>query len=307
MMKERIAILKEKLAGGVSPAMVTPLKSGSYCVDIDAIAGLVEFLIDKGVKGLFAGGTTGEGVALDRAERTKLHEATIAAANGRVPVLVHVGAMRIDTAVDLARHAAAVNADAIVAVTPYFYGMHDDGLAAYYEAIAAAAPDVPLFAYDIPHLAVNGISPMLASRLANIIPSLAGFKSSNVDVQVVRRLIDASPENCIFLAGNESAALGSLALGADGLISGLSTAVPEPFVALTQSFASGNMAAARAHQKLINKLLLEIPAGARLGAIKSILNARSIPVGQTGPTLPYPDQEIWPAMHNLMKNEAVAF
>ncbi len=53
------------------------------------------FLIDKGVKGLFAGGTTGEGVALDVDERKKLHEVTISAANGRVPVLVHVGAMRM--------------------------------------------------------------------------------------------------------------------------------------------------------------------------------------------------------------------
>ncbi len=60
------------------------------------------------------------------------------------------------------------------------------------------------------------------------------------------------------------------------MISGLSTAVPEPFVALTQSFAIGNMAEARANQQLINQLLLEIPAGERLGAIKSILNARGI-------------------------------
>ncbi len=300
-MKEKIAILREKLAGGVSPAMATPLEPDSYRVNAGAIPDLVDFLIDKGVKGLFAGGSTGEGIALDNDERKKLHEVTMLAANGRVPVLVHVGAMRLDTAVELTEHAVAIGADAIVAVTPYFYGMHDDGLAAYYGAIASAAPDVPLFAYDIPHLAVNGISPSLATHLAESLPSLAGLKSSNVSVQTVRRLIDALPEDRILLAGNETAALGSLALGADGLISGLSTAVPEPFVALTRSFAEGNMAEARANQQLINQLLLEIPAGERLGAIKSILNARGIAVGKTGPALPYPNQEIWPAMQALME------
>ena len=299
-MKEKIAILKERLAGGVSPAMATPLEPDSYCVQTNAVAGLVEFLIERGVKGIFAGGTTGEGVALQPSERKKLHEETMTAAKGRVPVLVHVGDMRLDTAVDLTRHAAAIGADAIVAVTPYFYGMHDNALGHYYETIAAAAPEVPLFGYDIPHLAVNGISPSLVVKLSGSIPSLAGFKSSNVDIQVVRRLIDASPKSCIFLAGNESAALGALALGADGLISGLSTAVPEPFVGLTHSFANGDMNEAQRYQQLINRLLLEIPAGERLGAIKSILNSRGVPVGKTGPALPYPEREIWPSMQELL-------
>jgi len=300
-MKEKISILKEKLAGGVSPAMATPLQPDSYRVNSDVIADLVEFLIDKGVKGLFAGGTTGEGIVLDCEERKKLHEVTISTVSGRVPVLVHVGAMRTDTAVDLARHAASAGADAIVAVTPYFYGMHDAGLAAYYEAIAAAVPDVPLFAYDIPQLAMNGISPKLASRLTETVPSFAGCKSSDPDIQAMRRLLDALPENRIFLAGNETAALGTLALGADGLISGLSTAIPEPFVALTHSFAVGDMAKARDMQRLINQLLSLIPAGERLGAIKSVLNARGIAVGMTGPTLPYPNREIWPAMQAMME------
>ena len=300
-MKEKIALLKEKLTGGVSPAMATPLKPDSYSVNSEVVPDLVEFLIAKGVKALFAGGTTGEGVALDVEERKKLHEATIAAVNGRVPVLAHVGAMRVDTAVDLARHAAANGADAVVAVTPYFYGMHDDGLAAYFAAIATAVPDVPFFVYDIPHMAVNGISPALASRLAKNFPSFAGCKSSNTNLQEIRRLIDALPEDRILLAGNESIALGSLALGADGMISGLSTAVPEPFVALTHSFAIGDLAEARRMQRLINRLLLQIPGGERLGAIKSILNERGILVGQTGPTLPYPDHEIWPGMEALLQ------
>ena len=130
-MQVKILSLKEKLSNGVSPAMATPLESGSYRVNTAVIPQLIDFLLGKGVKGFFVGGTTGEGIMLDPGERKKLHEATLATVNGRVPVLLHIGSQRGDTAVELARHAAGINADAVAAVTPYFYGMHDDALAAY--------------------------------------------------------------------------------------------------------------------------------------------------------------------------------
>ena len=299
-MKEKVLILKQKLANGVSPAMATPMDNGSHRVNAAVIPDLVDFLISKNVKGLFIGGTTGEGILLDADERKKLHESALAAVNGRVPVLLHIGSQRTETAVKLARHAASIHADAIAAVTPYFYGMHDDGLAAYYHKIAEAVPDLPLFGYDIPHMAVNGIGPELAARLCKSIPSLAGFKSSNSSARAVGRLLEAVPSDRIVLAGNESIALGSLALGADGLISGLSTAVPEPFVALTQAFAAGNMVEARCQQRLINQLLTKIPAGERLGAIKSILTSRGILVGTPEPTLPPSNAGVWPAMQAVL-------
>jgi len=300
-MKAKILNLKAKLSNGVSPAMATPLKAGSYCVDTAAILRLVDFLVDMGVKGLFVGGTTGEGIMLTNNERKRLHEAALSAVNGRLPVLLHVGAQRTDTAVDLARHAAGLGADAIVAVTPYFYEFTDNGLVAYYQSIVEAVPGIPLFCYDIPQKAVNGIGPDLAFRLCNSMPSVAGLKTSNPSIQAVRRIVDAVPDDRIVLVGNESAALGALSLGADGLISGLSTAVPEPFVALTRAFASGELAEARKQQRLINQLLAQIPAGTRLGAIKSILVARGVPVGTPVPTLPKTDAKIWPGMRAILE------
>ena len=288
----RIATLKAKLRDGVSPAMATPLIPGTHTVNLPNVPPLVDFLIAKGVKGLFVGGTTGEGTQLDTDQREALHEAAVAAAAGRAPVLLHVGAQRTETAVALARHAAGLNPDAIVAMTPTFYGMSDAALGRYYHAIAEAAPDVPLFLYDIPQFAVNGIGPALLTTLSREIPSLAGLKSSRVDIQMVRQLIDALPHDRILLAGNESAALGSLALGADGLISGLSTAIPEPFVVMTRSFAAGDLEAAREWQRRINRLL-GVLAGVRLGGIKAILNQRGIEVGPPVPMLDAVDEPLW--------------
>ncbi|MCL4803436.1 MAG: dihydrodipicolinate synthase family protein [Anaerolineae bacterium] len=279
--------------------MATPLIPGSHTVRIEGVPGIVDFLIGKGVKGLFVGGTTGEGTQLDDDQRRILHEAAASAAAGRIPVLLHVGAQRTEAAVELARHAAGLRPAAIVAMTPTFYGMSDTALARYFTAIAAAAPEIPLFLYDIPQFAVNGISPTLLATLARDIPSLAGLKSSRVDIQIVRQLIDALPPEKILLAGNESAALGSLALGADGLISGLSTAIPEPFVAMTRAFAAGNIEEAREWQRTINRLL-GVLTGVRVGGIKAILNQRGIEVGPPVPTLDAVDDLLWPRAAGIL-------
>jgi dihydrodipicolinate synthase/N-acetylneuraminate lyase len=297
---DRIATLKARLSDGVSPAMATPLVPGSYTVDRAAVPALVEFLLSAGVKGLFVGGTTGEGIQLDLDQRMALNEAAAEANAGRAPLLLHVGVQRTERAVELTRHAAALNPDAIVAMTPTFYGMSDAALARYYHAIAAAAPDVPLFLYDIPQFAVNGIGPALLASLCRELPSLAGLKSSRVDVQMVRQLLDALPRDRILLAGNESAALGSLALGADGLISGLATAIPEPFVAMTRAFAAGDIEEAREWQRRINRLLGLISA-ARLGGIKALLNQRGVPVGPPGPVLDATDEPLWPRAAEILR------
>ena len=276
--------------------MATPIDPEVGEVAYDVVPRLVEFLIARGVSGLFVGGTTGEGILLPLEERRRLHEVAMAAAGGRVPVLLHVGALRIEDSLSLARQGVDLGADAMVAVTPVFYGMHDQALAAYYEALAQAAPELPLFAYDIPHMAANGISPALAQRMFATIPSFAGLKSSNSDAQIIRRLLDVVPDDRLLLVGNESIALGSLALGADGLISGLATAVPEPFVCMTRAFAEGDLAVARSQQRIINQLLAHLPAGARIGAVKAILEARGVPVGPPRRPLPAVNEDIWPPM-----------
>ncbi len=299
-MIKRIAELKNKLSGGVTPAMATPVLADGYTVNTAVIPQLADFLIQAGVRGLFVGGTTGEGVLLAETERMRLHEAALAAADGRVPVILHIGTNRLDTAVTLARHAAELDADAIAVVTPYFYGMDDDGLTAYYETLAGAVPELPLLLYDIPQMATNGISPELFARLGESIPSLAGIKTSRGDAQIIRRHIVAAPERAMVLVGNEAIALGSLAMGAHGLISGLCTAVPEPFVALTAAFAAGNLAEAQRQHRLINRLLPCLPAGARIGGIKQILTERGIDMGTAVPPRAMPDKPIWPVMVEMM-------
>lgn len=302
MIETKIATLKGQVSNGVSPAMATPLLADGYTVNTAVIPQLVDFLIAAGVKAVFAGGTTGEGILLTVAERMRLHETAVSAVANRVPVLLHVGDNRNDSTVALAQHAQSLGVAGIAAITPFFYGISDDGLADYYGAITTAVPDLPLLLYDMPHLAINGISPALLKRLTPQMPSLAGLKSSRPDVQMVRSLVDATADHQMLLAGNESAALGLLGLGVHGLISGLSTAVPEPFVALTTAVTAADLPTARHWQRCINDILGLLPAGARIGGIKQILRERGIPVGPPVPPRPDSHKAIWPHIAVLLDN-----
>ena len=289
---------------GIIPAMATPLESDGYGINFDALAGLAEFLIGAGVRGLFVGGTTGEGILLTENKRIRMHEHVSETVGGRVAFIVHVGANTTAASVSLAKHAESIGADAIAAVTPYYYQIHDGALLDYYRALADAAPSTPLLAYDIPHLAVNSVGPELVQALSREVPTYAGIKSSQSDAQIVRQLIDASGPTEIVLTGNERVALGALALGGDGLITGLATAVPEPFVALTAAFAKGDMAEAQRQQSMINQILDLFPAGARIGAIKDILTRRGIPAGPPVPPRPSPPAgwNAWPRIEAMLED-----
>ena len=300
-MHDNVFALLTRVRSGVLPAMATPITPDGYRVDLQAVTALAEFLIESGVSGLFAGGTTGEGLLLDLDQRCALHEAAASAVAGRVPLLLHAGTNNTRDTRALAEHAATLKPDAIVCVTPSFYGMPDDALLTYFRQIASLAPDIPFLAYDIPQMAVNGVSPALLGRMLETIPNFAGVKCSRADAQVIRQLIDVAGNDAIVLAGNERIALASLALGATGLISGLATAIPEPFVTLTAAHAAGDTETAQREQRRINRLLDCLPVGQRIGAIKLILQQRGIAAGPTVPPRPMPvDSDLWARLSALL-------
>ena len=149
---------------GVIPALLSPFRVDGR-VDTDAIIALVDFLIDKGVHGLYPCGTTGEGMLLNSTERKEVAEAVVDAANGRVPVMVHVGSSTTET-VELAQHARSIGADAIEwwrltlqvrchwVIDPLPQG-------------SEAVPDLPLYIYNLPANSRNDISPALAKEIAS--------------------------------------------------------------------------------------------------------------------------------------------
>lgn len=292
----------------VTPAMATPLDRSGYKVNVEIIPQLVDFLIERGVGGIFAGGTTGEGILLSLDERVRLHNAMLEAVNGRTPTLLHIGTNNLVDTVKLGRASlssslsSSPSPNALVVMPPTFYKMTNDALFGYFAEIASALPDIPFLVYDIPHLAINGISPDLLTRLCTEIPSFAGIKCSRPDGQALTALLTDLPPDKLFLAGNENLVLGSMAMGATGAISGLSTAIPEPFVAMYSAIKTGHLINATQHHRNIKRILTILNTRPRVGYIKAILRARGIDVGHPMPPRDTVDESIWDEVSHLLNN-----
>ena len=105
---------------GVLPALITPFSDDGARLDEEALAQLVDRLIAGGVGGLVPGGSTGEFTTLTHAERERLAEVTIEAADGRVPVVVATGALSTRETVELSVHAERAGAAAVMIVPPFY-------------------------------------------------------------------------------------------------------------------------------------------------------------------------------------------
>src|SRR5690554_755721 len=109
----------ETLFKGIVPAVLTPLDADG--VAEERLRRHIDFLVERGVHGLYPTGTTGEGVLLSENDRRRVAEIVIDQAAGRIPVMIHVGHLSTRVTVELARHAVSVGADAVGVVAPYFY------------------------------------------------------------------------------------------------------------------------------------------------------------------------------------------
>lgn len=293
-----------RIRAGVIAAMATPLRRGSETIDPERVGPLVDFLASHGVVGLFVGGTMGEGILLPIEERMRLHEECVRAARGRVVIIAHIGDNNTSNGLKLARHAEAAGVDAVAAVTPSFYPVPDPSLVRHYAALGQATA-LPLLAYDIPQMAVNGVSPTALREMCETIPSFAGVKSSRSDTTALLHLLDSLGPRHGLLAGFEPTAAAALSLGAHGLVSGLATAVPEPVVALARSMAKGDLEQARKDQATISRVLELVPADHRIGYVKSILAARGVPVGDPIPPRPPGDPQVWTRIAPILQETGI--
>lgn len=105
---------------GIYAALVTPYTESGE-VDCDELQKLVRSLIDRGIDGFYVGGSTAEAFLLTENERKKVLEAVVEANGGERKVICHVGAISTDMAVDYARHAERAGADAVSAISPFYY------------------------------------------------------------------------------------------------------------------------------------------------------------------------------------------
>ncbi|AXH96232.1 dihydrodipicolinate synthase family protein [Ornithinimicrobium avium] len=263
---------------GVVPPVLTPLTAEGE-VDRPSLERLVTRMIEAGVDGLFALGSSSETVYFDDLRRTQVLETISGVAAGQVPVLAGVIEPQLDRVLTQVRVAERVGAAGVVATAPFYAVTGPDEVEAHFRGIAAAT-DLPVWAYDIPVCTHYKLGPELLVRLGSE-GVLAGVKDSSGDDVSFRRLAmqnRAAGERLTLLTGHEVVVDGSYLAGAHGSVPGLGNVEPAGYVRMDRAARAGDWAAVRAEQDRLAALfeIVFVPRdkvgpAAGIGAFKTAL------------------------------------
>ena len=196
---------------GTYTVLVTPFTVDGAAVDHAALRRLVDFQIEQGIDGLIPLGSTGEFLSVSREERTAITETVVAAAAGRVPVLMGTGAEDTREAVALSREAETLGANGVMVIPPFYSVPTEDELYVHYKAIADAI-NIPVMVYNNPATANVDLTPPILARLSTI-EGCRYVKESTLEVTRVRDIIAACGDRMDVFAGvlgYESAWLGAI-------------------------------------------------------------------------------------------------
>lgn len=250
----------------------------------------VEFLIEKGVAGLYVGGSSGECIYLSVEERKKTLEAVMEAAKGRITIIAHVACNNTKDSCELARHAESLGVDAVAAIPPIYFKLPEKAIAKYWNDISAAAPNTDFVIYNIPQLAGVALTLSLFDEMLKN-PKVIGVKNSSMpiqDIQMFKRQAKINGREIVVFNGPDEQFVGGRLIGADGGIGGTYGVMPELFVKLNQLLEKGDfenagklqddideviytMCSTKGNMYATAKAALKLIAGLELGGVRAPL------------------------------------
>ncbi|MCI7726503.1 MAG: dihydrodipicolinate synthase family protein [Clostridiales bacterium] len=244
-------------------------------IDPEAVRALTRWFVEKGVKGLYVGGSSGECIYQSKEERKVVLENVMAEAKGKLTVIAHVACNNTADSQELAAHAESLGVDAIASIPPIYFHLPPYAIAKYWNDISDAAPNTDFIIYNIPQLAGVALSvPLLKEMLKN--PRCIGVKNSSMPTQDIQMWRD---EGAIVFNGPDEQLISGLVMGAVGGIGGTYGAMPELYVKLFECVKSGDMATALEIQNDCCRIIYKLCSGHgnMYGMIKEVLRKMGCP------------------------------
>ncbi|MCL4201924.1 MAG: dihydrodipicolinate synthase family protein [Pirellulaceae bacterium] len=242
-----------RLAGIYTPNVV-PLDDRGEIHEAE-LRRYVDWLIERGVHGLYPNGSTGEFTRFTADERRRIIEIIVDQTAGRVPVLAGAAEANTRETIRACEHYHRLGVRAVAIVSPFYYKLTPAGVYAYFKEIADHSPvDVTL--YNIPMFA-SPIDVPTVARLAQECPRVVGIKDSSGDLPHMMRMIAAvRPDrpDFSFLTGWDAALMPMLLIGCDGGTNATSGVVPEITRKLYDLTLAGHLDQARNLQYRLLKL-----------------------------------------------------
>ena len=206
-------------------------------VSPERVRALTQYYVDKGVKGVYVNGSSGECIYQGVAERKIIIENVMAVAKGKLTVINHVACNNTRDSVELAKHSEEVGVDAIASIPPIYFRLPEYSIAAYWNAISAAAPNTDFVIYNIPQLAGTALTMSLFAEMMKN-PKVVAVKNSSMPTQDIQMFKGA--------------------IGADGGIGGTYGVMPELFLKLNELIVAGERDKATELQYDINEIIYKM-------------------------------------------------
>ena len=238
----------------------------------EGVQALTRYFVEKGVKGLYVNGSSGECIYQSVEDRKLVLENVMKAAEGKLTIIAHVACNNTKDSMELARHAQSQGVDAIAAIPPIYFRLPEHAIAKYWNDISSAAPDTDFVIYNIPQLAGVALTMGLFAEMRKN-PKVIGVKNSSMPVQDIQTFKQAAGEDYIIFNGPDEQFISGLVIGAEGGIGGTYGAMPELFLKLEEYVKSNEMIQARKLQHTVNEIIYKLCSaqGNMYGVIKEVL------------------------------------
>lgn len=250
-------------------------------IDYDLWGKHLDHLADAGVNGVLLFGSIGEFYSVSLADKEAALEFAVKRVGERMKVFAGVGDMTYANVIEFTKFAEKAGADAVLAVSPYYFGPSPLTAENYFGGIAEATK-LPVILYNFPARTGTDLTPELVASLAAKHPNICGIKDTVDTISHTRKVIRAAravnPDFTVF-SGFDEYYLVNRVSGGNGVLCGLTNVEPETFVKMHAAYEEGDFATAVACAERISKLMAVYDVcDLFVSAIKAAVKVKGLPI-----------------------------
>ena len=247
-----MSVIKSPLFTGCATALITPFLPDSS-LDLASLKHLILNQIDAGIDAIVLLGTTGEPCTLSMAEREAVIQTGIEIAKGKIPVIIGTGSNDTRRAIEYAKQASSLGADAQLCVTPYYNKGTQNGLIRHFSLIADAC-SLPMILYNVPGRTGVTLHTKTICTLTRH-PHVIGVKEASGSLSFAAEIIKETSGLFPLYCGNDDLITPLMSLGACGAISVCSNLLPLQMHAITHACLNDCYKEARTMQMALLPLI----------------------------------------------------
>ncbi len=262
--------------------MITPFTPEGR-VDYEALARMIDYVIEGGVDYIVALGTTAETPTLYMPERAVIAMFITNHIAGRVPLVIGCGGNSTSEVLDQLREFDLRGADAILSVTPYYNKPSQEGLYQHFRTVAEHSP-LPVILYNIPGRAGVNMTAETTLRCARDLDNVIGIKEASGDIGQIQRILDGRPADFLVLSGDDGMVLPIMQRGGDGVISVAANAFPQRFMQCVNHAKTGDFEQAEKEFAALDEAVRALFAEGNPVGVKCALSV----LGKIGSTVRLP-------------------